>query len=172
MAHIRASESRKKVPEIADKEVDESLNYLRERFAEYIPVQRPAENGDLIIADLLKKHDKLGRLQEEKLENVEIELGSKGILEEFQRGLLGMRIGEMKDISVKYPDNYHDPNLAGDQILFLTVVKEIKKKVLPELNDEFATKVSKSQERGRASAEGPRKPRTSGPGRRLQDAAQ
>ncbi|HBC47695.1 MAG TPA: trigger factor, partial [candidate division Zixibacteria bacterium] len=111
----------KKTPIVGDKEVDDSLEYLRDRLAEYHPVQRPAENGDLIIADLLKKHTKLGKLKEEKLENVEIELGSKGILEEFQRGLLGMGIGEMKDISVKYPEDYYDPNLAGDQILFLTV---------------------------------------------------
>jgi trigger factor len=135
----------KKTPVVGEKEVDDSLQYLRDRLAEYHPVQRPAENGDLVIADLIKKHDKLGKLKEEKLENVEIELGSKGIIDEFQRGLMGMRIGEMKDISVKYPDDYYETNLAGDQILYLTVVKEIKKKVLPELNDEFAAKVSKSQ---------------------------
>jgi trigger factor len=135
----------KSVTKIGDKEVNESLDYLRERLAEFHPVQRPAENGDMVLVDMLKKHDKFGRLKDDKLENVEINLGSKGLLEEFQRGVLGMRIGEMKDISVKYPPDYSDPNLAGDQILFMVVVKEIKKKVLPELNDEFAVKVSKSQ---------------------------
>lgn len=135
----------RKVQAVSEKEVDDSLLYLRDKMAEYFPVQRPAENGDLVVADLIKKHDKLGRLKEDKLENVEIELGSKGILEEFQRGLLGMRIGEMKDISVKYPVDYYDTNLSGDQILYLVVVKEIKKKVLPELNDEFAKKVSNSE---------------------------
>ena len=135
----------KRIPQIGEKEVDDSLNYLRDRLAEYHPVQRPAENGDMVIVDMLKKHDKFGRLKEDKLENVEINLGSKGLLEEFQRGILGMRIGEMKDISVKYPHDYYDTNLAGDQILYMIIVKEIKKKVLPELNDEFATKVSKSQ---------------------------
>jgi trigger factor len=134
----------KKIPVIGDKEVDNSLQYLRERFAEYEPVTRASENSDLLIVDLLKKHDKLGQLKEDKLENVEIELGSKGLLEEFQRGLQGVRIGEMKDISVKYPADYFDPKLANDQILYLAVVKEIKKKVLPELNDEFATRVSRS----------------------------
>jgi trigger factor len=135
----------KKIDQIGEKEIDESLQYLRERMAEYFPVQRAAENGDLVIVDLLKKHDKLGRLKEEKLENVEIELGHKGILQEFQRGIMGLKIGEMKDISVKYPDNYYDKNLAGDQILYLAVIKEIKKKSLPELNDEFAAKVSDSK---------------------------
>jgi trigger factor len=135
----------KKVPQVGAKEVDDSLLYLRERLAEFHPVQRPAENGDMVIVDLVKKHDRFGRMKEDKIENAEINLGSRGLLEEFQRGILGMRIGEMKDISVKYPPDYYDTNLAGDQILYLVIVKEIKKKVLPELNDDFATKASKSQ---------------------------
>jgi trigger factor len=135
----------KTIASVADKELDNALTTLRERFAEFFPVQRPVENGDMVIVDLLKKHDKLKRLKEDKLENVEVELDSRYTLEEFQRGLVGMKMGEMKDISVKYPDNYFDTNLAGDQILYLVVVKEVKKKVLPELNDEFAGKVSKSK---------------------------
>jgi trigger factor len=135
----------KKTRKVADKDVDDSLQYLQERMAEYHPVQRPSESGDLVIVDLIKKHDKLGRLKEEKLENVEIYLGGEGVLEEFQKNLTGVRIGEMKNIQVKYPDDYYDPNLAGDEILFMAVTKEIKKKVLPELNDEFAARASKSK---------------------------
>jgi trigger factor len=71
----------KTIPIIGDKEIDDSLQYLRERLAEYHPVTRASENGDMLIVDLLKKHSKLGKLKEEKLENVEIELGSKGLLE-------------------------------------------------------------------------------------------
>ncbi len=135
----------KRVGRITEKDVDNSLQYLRDRMAEYHPVQRPSENGDLVIVDLIKKHDKLNRLKEDKLENVEIYLGGDGVLEEFQRGLMGVRIGEMKDISVKYPDDYFDKNLAGDQILFMAVTKEIKRKVLPELSDEFAARISRAK---------------------------
>ena len=46
----------KKIPVVGDKEIQESLDYLRDRLAEYQPVQRPSENGDLVIADLIKKH--------------------------------------------------------------------------------------------------------------------
>jgi trigger factor len=135
----------KKAPVIGEKEVDEAMDDLRRKLGEYRPVQRPSANGDLIIVDLINKHDKLGMLKEKKLENVEIELGNKEVLEEFQRGLMGVRIGEMKDISVKYPDDYYDAKLAGDQILYMVIVKEIKEQVLPELNDEFAARVSKSK---------------------------
>ena len=135
----------KKVGKVTEKDVDDSLQYLRDRMAEFHPVQRPSENRDLVIVDLIKKHDKLNRLKEDRLENVELYLGGDGVLEEFQRGLMGVRIGEMKDISVKYPDDYYDKNLAGDQILFMAVVKEIKRKVLPELNDDFADRVSKGK---------------------------
>ncbi len=135
----------KKVGKVTGKDVDDSIEYLRGRMAEYHPVQRPSENSDLVIVDLIKKHDKLNRLKEDKLENVELHLGGEGVLKEFQDGLMGVRIGEMKDISVKYPDDYYDKNLAGDQILFMAVVKEIKRRVLPEINDEFADRVSKAK---------------------------
>ncbi len=135
----------KKKSDITESDVDEAMDDLRAKLGEYKPVQRPSENGDLVIVDLVNKHDKLGMLKEKKLENVEIELGNKEILDEFQRGLMGVRVGEMKDISVKYPDDYYDTKLAGDQILYLVIVKEIKEKVLPELNDEFAARISKSK---------------------------
>ena len=83
----------KRVGKITEKDVDDSIEYLRERMAEYHPVQRPSQNGDLVIVDLIKKHDKLNRLKEDKLEDVEIYLGSDGVLDEFQRGLMGVRIG-------------------------------------------------------------------------------
>jgi len=132
----------KRISKVTEKDFDDAIAYLRDRKAEFHPVERPSKNGDMVMVDLLKKHDKLGRLKEDKLENVEIILGSDGVLEEFNRELVGVSIGEMKNISIKYPDDYFDRTLAGDQIMFTAVVKEIKRKELPELNDEFAAGVS------------------------------
>jgi trigger factor len=132
----------KTVRKVAEKDVDDSIEYMRERMAEFEPVERQSMNGDQLKVDLLKKFDKLSRLKEDKLEDVEILLGAEGVLKEFQDGLLGMRIGEMKDITVKYPDDYYDKNLAGDEIMYTAVVKEVKKRILPELDDELVSKVS------------------------------
>jgi len=132
----------KSVRKVAEKDVDDSIEYMREKMAEFEPVERQSMNGDQLKIDLLKKFDKLNRLKEDKLEDVEILMGSEGVLKEFQEGLLGMRIGEMKDITVKYPNDYYDKNLAGNEIIYTAVVKEVKKRILPELNDELVSKVS------------------------------
>ena len=133
----------KKISKVSEKDMDDALNYLRDRKAEFHPVERPSQTGDLVLIDLLKKHDKLGRLKEDKLEDVEIILGGDGVLEEFNKELTGVRIGEMKNVTVEYPESYFDKNLAGDCITFTAVVKEIKIKKLPELNDDFAAGVSR-----------------------------
>ena len=132
----------KTVRKVSEKDVQDSIDYMREKMAEFETVERASINGDQVKFDLLKKHDKLGRLKEDKLEDVEIVLGSEGVLKEFQDGLLGMSIGEMKDIAVKYPTDYYDKNLADDEILYTAVLKEVKKRNLPELNDELVAKVS------------------------------
>jgi len=125
----------KNIKKVTDKDLEESINYLRENMAEFNSVERVATTGDLVIADLNKKFD--------KLENVEIMLGAKGVLKEFQDGITGMNIGEMKDIEVKYPQDYYDKNLAGNEIIYTALVKEVKEKVLPELNEELIQKISK-----------------------------
>ena len=135
----------KNINKISDKDMDDALNYLRDRKAEFHPVERPSQTGDLVLVDLLKKHDKLGRLKEDKLDDVEIMLGGDGVLEEFNKELAGVRIGEMKNVTVEYPDDYFDKNLAGDSITFMVIVKEIKRKELPELNDTFAASISQTK---------------------------
>jgi len=132
----------KTVRKVTDKDVDDSIEYMCEKMAEFEPVERASVNGDQVKFDLLRKFDKLNRLKEDKLENVEVILGSEGVLEEFQEGLMGMRIGEMKDITVKYPNDHYDRNLAGDEIMYTAVVKEVKKRILPEVTDELVSKVS------------------------------
>lgn len=132
----------KKVREVTDTDVDNSLKLLQQKYAEYHPVDRKCHDDDIVVVDLIKKYDKLSKLKEEKLENVEIELGSETVLKEFKEGLRGMGIGEMKEIQVKYPENYIDKQLAGDEIRYLAVIKEVKEKDLPELNDEFAKNIA------------------------------
>lgn len=132
----------KTVRKVTDKDVDDSVEYMREKMAEFETVERPAMNGDQVKIDLLKKFDKLERLKEDKLEDVEIVLGAEGILKEFQEALPGMGIGEMKDITVKYPADYYDKNLAGDEITYTAIVKEVKKRNLPEVNEELISRVS------------------------------
>ncbi|RKX19663.1 MAG: trigger factor [Candidatus Zixiibacteriota bacterium] len=132
----------KRVREVTDADVDNSLKLLQQKYAEFHSVNRKCHDDDMVIVDLIKKYDKLNKLKEEKLENIEIDLGSETVLKEFKEGLRGMGIGEMKEIQVKYPEDYLDKRLAGDEIKYLAIVKEVKEKELPELNDEFAKNIA------------------------------
>jgi trigger factor len=128
----------KKVREVTDTDIDETLQYIQRSNAEYHPVERACHDQDLVVVDLIKKYDKMNRLDDKKLENVEVDLGGDGVLKEFKDGLKGMKIGEMKDIEVKYPDDYSDKLLAGNEVTYTAVVKEVKEIKLLELNDDFA----------------------------------
>jgi trigger factor len=131
----------KQVVEITDKEVERSLNYLREDFAELHPVQREAKLYDHMVVDLIKYQDG----KEDKLQNHEIILDPHNMIKEFQQALVGAKAGEKKEFEVTYPSDFHNEKLAGKKAQYQISIKEIKEKVLPEANDDFAKTVGKFQ---------------------------
>lgn len=131
----------KQVVEITDREVDTSLNYLRDDFAELHPVQREAKLYDHMVVDLIKNQDG----KEEKLQNHEIILDPHNMIKEFQEALVGAKAGENKEFEVTYPPDFHNKKLAGKKAQYKISIKEIKEKVLPEANDDFAKTVGKFQ---------------------------
>ena len=135
----------KKIKEVTDKDVADALAHLQRQNAEYIPVERKCHENDLVVVDLIKRYDKLNQLKDDKLDNVEVDLGGESVLKEFKEGLRGMGIGEMKDIEIKYPDDYSDKQFAGNEIKYTALVKEVKEIKLPELNDEFAKNFAKME---------------------------
>jgi len=135
----------KKIREVTDKDLAEALAQMQRQNAEYIPVERKCHENDLVVVDLIKKYDKLNQLKDDKLDNVEVDLGGESVLKEFKEGLSGMGIGEMKDIEIKYPDDYSDKQFAGNEIKYTALVKEVKEIKLPELNDEFAKNFAKME---------------------------
>jgi trigger factor len=138
LANYKGFEVKRTVREIADTDTDNYLKVLCNQAAEYIPVDRKSHDNDLLIVDLIRKSDLPGGPKEEKTENVEIELGAEDVLKEFKEGLRGTGVGEMKEIEVVYPENYPEKSLAGYRVKYFVIVKEVKEKKLPELNDEFA----------------------------------
>ena len=78
----------------------------------------------------------------EKAEGHELEIGSNTFIPGFEDQIIGMKIDEERDINVKFPEEYFSKDLAGKDATFKVKVHEIKKKELPELDDEFAKDVS------------------------------
>src|SRR5512136_1212009 len=127
--------------EVSDQEVDRALEYLREDAAEYVPMEGwPALKDDLVILD----HE--GSLHGKPFKggsgkNLTVALGHEGYLPGFTQQLAGMQKGESKHFSLPMPADYPRKELAGRPVEFQVTVKEVKKRRVPELNDELAKSV-------------------------------
>jgi trigger factor len=127
--------------EVSDQEVDRALEYLREDAAEYVPMEGwPALKDDLIILD----HE--GSINGKPFKggsgkNLTVALGHEGYLPGFTEQLAGMQKGEAKQFTLQIPADGPRKELAGRSVEFRVTVKEVKKRRVPELNDEFAKTV-------------------------------
>ncbi len=127
--------------EVTEEEVDEQLQALRRHFGaiESVEEERPVEEGDIVIVDFDGFHEgePVEGLSEE---NYYLEVGSGYFNEEFEKKLIGAEKGKEVEIEVSYPEDALNENVAGKTILYKVTVKDIKKRVMPELDDEFAQK--------------------------------
>ena len=127
---------------IGDKEVDEELERVQKSQARMEAVEdRKSENGDTVIIDFE------GSIDGENFaggtaENFELKLGSGQFIPGFEEQLEGKEAGEEVDVEVVFPGDYHAEELAGRPALFKCKIHEIKKEVLPEIDDELASDVS------------------------------
>jgi trigger factor len=124
-------------PAIGDEDVEKRLAEIRESKAQYINVDpRPIENGDFAVVAL----ESIAGVDGEpvKQEEMVLEIGAPDTFEAFTQNLLGASPGDEKEFDVTYPDDYHAARMAGKTIGFHATVKGIRRKELPELNDDFA----------------------------------
>ena len=126
---------------VEESDIDNNLKQMQEKNARVISVETPVENGNIAVIDFEGFVD--GKAFEGgKGENYSLEIGSGSFIPGFEDQVIGMKIDEEKDINVKFPDEYFSKDLAGKDATFKVKVHEIKKKELPELDDEFAKDVS------------------------------
>jgi len=124
-------------PEVTDADVDQRVNELREQKAQYVNIDpRPVEDGDFAVVGL----ESIAGVEGEpvKQDEMVLEIGSPDTVAEFTENLRGASPGDEKEFGVTYPDDYTVERLAGKAVRFHATVKGIRRKDLPELNDEFA----------------------------------
>ncbi len=123
-------------PVVSDEDVQKRIEEIRETKAEQVNVDpRPLETGDLAVLSL----DSLSGTEEPvHSDEVVIEIGGKDTLEGFSENLRGMSPGDEADIEITYPEEYGQEKLAGRTVKFHVKLNGVRKKELPELNDEFA----------------------------------
>ena len=132
----------KEVREVTDADVDRELEELQNRHASLVSIDedRPVQEGDYVLISFEGFRD--GQpVPGSKAENYALVVGSKAVVENVDRGVVGMRKGESRQIPVQFPPTYHNTTLAGQEVVFHVTLNEIKERVLPALNDEFAEEV-------------------------------
>ncbi|MEX2415692.1 MAG: trigger factor [Paenibacillaceae bacterium] len=128
--------------EVTAEEINSELESQQKRRAELIVVEEgTVENGDIAIIDYEGSVDGV-LFDGGKADNHSLELGSNSFIPGFEEQVVGMSKEEVKDINVTFPEAYHSEDLAGKEAVFKVTLHEIKRKQLPELDDEFAKDVS------------------------------
>lgn len=126
---------------IKEGDVDTALKDLLDRLSEFKDVDRPAEKGDFVkIAYQSVLID--GELRSD-IKNPEhpIEIGGENSLKDFEKGLIGHTVGETVTISIKFPKNYAEANIAGKKGEFSLEIKAVQVKIIPAINEDLLKKL-------------------------------
>jgi trigger factor len=124
-------------PQVSEEDVDNRVEELRLRKAEFVNEDpRPLQDGDFAIVDL----ESIDGIEGDPVrsEDMSLHLGDTETFPEFTENLRGVSPGEEREIQIAYPDNYAQDRLAGKTVTFRVSVKGVRRRELPELNDEFA----------------------------------
>jgi trigger factor len=127
--------------EVPDDIVEREVERIRESFARLEPVERSAAEGDALLIDfegLVDGQAFEGGAASDYL----LELGAGRLIEGFEEQLVGAEAGERREVEVTFPDDYQAERLAGKKAVFNVEVKEVREKVMPDLDDEFASEAS------------------------------
>ncbi|NPA55517.1 MAG: trigger factor [Epsilonproteobacteria bacterium] len=128
-------------PQVTPEEIDDKIKQYAQDAAEPVDSDKTqAENGDIAVIDFE------GYIDGEKMENgsgenYPLEIGSNTFIPGFEEQLVGMKVGEEKDIKVTFPQSYHAKEIAGKEATFKVKLNKIQEKKVPEINDELAKKL-------------------------------
>jgi trigger factor len=128
---------------VADEDVAAAVESLRERMAMLVTVEdrREVVEGDVVTFDMYGFDEAGEAVQGTSGQGVQLEVGGGRFPEDFEKGLAGCRIKEKSSVSVAFAEDHADEDLRGRTVRFDVTVTEIKRKVLPELDDEFAAEL-------------------------------
>ncbi len=127
---------------VSEEDVDNDIKATQTKNARLVTVDdRAVENGDIAVIDFVGSVDGV-EFDGGKGDDYELEIGSGTFIPGFEDQLVGAKTGDLVDVKVTFPEEYHADKLAGKDALFKVTVKEIKVRELPELDDDFASEVS------------------------------
>lgn len=134
---VAAKEIEKISTSVTEAEIDKTIEILRKQRTRFNHVERAAKETDRVIIDFKGCID--GDFFEGgSADNSALVLGAGEMLPEFETGILGMRDGEVKDITVTFPADYHGKDVAGKEAIFTITVKNVAAAQLPDVDADFA----------------------------------
>ena len=142
LGEYKGIEVTKATAEVTEEDIEAELKKVQEQNSRLVTVEdRAVEDGDQTVIDFEGFVD--GKpFDGGKGEDYPLTIGSHSFIDTFEEQLIGKNIGEACEVNVTFPNEYHSTELAGKPAMFKVTVKEVKRKELPELNDEFAGEVS------------------------------
>ncbi len=142
VGEYKGLEVKKVESEVTDEDIDHELGHRLEEHARLVVIEdRPVRNGDIIRLDFSGSVDGV-LFDGGTAEDFELTVGSNSFIPGFEEQLIGLAIGEKKDIQVTFPEDYHSEDLKGKPAVFAVKVNEIKEKQVPELDDEFVSETT------------------------------
>ena len=141
LGQYKGIEIEKQEYNVTDEDVDLAMEREREKLARMVDVDRPIENGDTVNLDYSGSVSGI-KFDGGTAEGATLEIGSHTFIDGFEEQMIGMTIGEERDINVTFPEKYHSEALAGAEAVFHVKVNGIQVKELPEMDDEFAKDIS------------------------------
>jgi trigger factor len=141
LGEYRGLEVGKAEKEVPEDVVDTEIDRVREGFARLDPVERAAADGDSLLIDFEGLIDGVA-FEGGKAEDYLLGLGSGQLIEGFEEQLAEAKAGEDRRVEVSFPADYQAEHLAGKEAVFNVKVKEVREKVLPDLDDDFAADAS------------------------------
>jgi len=127
---------KKETVKVTKEEIEHSIDHMREHYKENVVKEGKVENGDIAIIDFEGFNNGVA-FEGGKGENYSLEIGSNTFIPGFEEQIIGMSVGEEKDINVTFPEDYHAEDLKGKPVVFKVKVNEIKEVKIPELDKEF-----------------------------------
>lgn len=127
---------KKDTVKVTKEEINHEVGHILDRFAELVSKDGKAEEGDTVIIDFKGFKDGTA-FDGGSAENYSLEIGSHSFIPGFEEGIIGMKKDDNKDIELTFPKDYMAKDLAGQKVVFNVTVHDIKKRVIPDLDEEF-----------------------------------
>src|SRR5579885_830357 len=131
-------EAARRTRPVREEDVERVIENLREASASLQPVEdRASEEGDTVTADIQGRYVESPSEEDINVEDVDVVLGGEGVLPAFNENLTGVRADEVKTFTVAYPEDFNAKGLAGKTIEYTATVSAVRRKEVPELDDDW-----------------------------------